>query len=290
MSLEEIVRRAEPAHAVPPAGEGARELLDEITALPRPAARPRRARWRPAVPLTAALAAAAVLAGWLLPLGPTLGPRPAAALDIRREGGHYIVTVKDAFAAPERYAAQLRARGLDIDLSVEPVSPSMEGTIFTPYDPRLDGVPDEERARRPDAIVPIARPGACATTGRCVIGVRIPVDYRAYKGPEYRGPAVISLGRRARPGERYRGFGRLSTPGEPLACRAFTGRTVDEVTAMLRGRGVTVGVFAVPDRGARPSVPGTWRVHDGWLTEPGKALLVADASAPPVRPPLPEGC
>ncbi|GAA1537794.1 hypothetical protein GCM10009678_20220 [Actinomadura kijaniata] len=286
MSLEEIVRCAEPAHAVPPAGDGSRELLDEITARPRPAARPRRDRWRLAVPLTVALAAAAVLAGWLLPLGPALGPRPAAALDIRREGGFYIVTVKDAFAAPERYAAQLRARGLDIGLSVQPVSPSMEGMIFTPYDPRLNGVPEQERSRRPDAIVPIARPGACATADRCVIGVRIPVDYRAYKGPDYTGPAMISLGRRARPGERHRGFARLSTPGEPLACRAFIGRTVDQVTAMLRRRGVTVGVFAVPQKGSHPSVPGTWRVHDGWLTEPGKALLVADPAPPPRVPPL----
>jgi hypothetical protein len=35
MSINEIVKGLEPAHGVPPMGEGTRELLAEITAMPR---------------------------------------------------------------------------------------------------------------------------------------------------------------------------------------------------------------------------------------------------------------
>ncbi|MFC9972365.1 hypothetical protein ACFVH6_15915 [Spirillospora sp. NPDC127200] len=281
MSLDDIIERAEPAHGVPPLGAGARELLDEITATPRraPARRFRlRFRMRLAPPVLAGLTAAAVLAGWALP---GLGVRPAAALDIRQEGGYYIVTVKNHFAEPERYAAQLRERGLDIALRLEPVSPGLEGVIFTPYDPRLNNVPESEQTRRTDLIVPIERPGACAAVRHCVIGVKIPVNYRAYKGPDYQGPARITLGRRARPGERYVGFGQLNSPGEPLACRKFAGKRTGEVVAMLREHGVAVTRFAVPNKGFRTSVPADWYVHEGWLTEPGKALLVADTTPRP---------
>ncbi|MFI6521768.1 hypothetical protein ACIBF1_39880 [Spirillospora sp. NPDC050679] len=277
MSLDDIIEHAEPAHEVPPLGAGARELLDEITATPRRAPRRRFRPWfrmRFAVPVLAGLTAAAVLAGWTLP---GLGARPAAALDIRQEGGYYIVTVEDHFAEPQRYAAQLRERGLDIDLQVKPVSPGLEGMIFTPYDPRLNNVSEAEQARRTDLIVPIERPGACAAFAHCAVGLKIPVGYRAYQGPDHRGPARIMLGRRARPGERYVGFGQLNNPGEPLACRKFAGKRVGEVVAMLRERGATVTQFAVPQKGFRSSVPEDWYVHEGWLTEPGKALLVADA-------------
>ncbi|MFI0354514.1 hypothetical protein [Actinomadura sp. 9N407] len=291
MSLDDIIRHAEPAHAVPPAGEGSRELLDAIMSTPREAERvPVGRRW-PRLRFMLPLVAAIVLVGWLLPVVPGIGPSPAAAaLDIKKEGGYYVVTVKDHFADPERYSEQLRELGLDVRLELGPVSPGMVGMIFTPYDPRLNGLSSGEQARRTDLIVPIERPGACAAVERCAIGVKIPVGYRAYEGPEHRGPAVISLGRKARPGERYKGFGQLNGPGEPLQCREFAGRTVAEVVAMLRGRGVTVPRIAVPLKGARSSVPGSWYVHEGWLTEPGKALLVADVRPSRQTRPVPTDC
>jgi hypothetical protein len=261
---------------------GARDLLAEITALPVPTAAPVR-RWRPriALPLVAALAMTAVALSWILP---GLGTRPAsAALDIRREGGYYVVTVRDIFASPQLYQAQLRSKHLDITLRVVPVSPSVEGGIFPQFEKRYIGLTSEEITRRPDLIAPIHTPGACTFEPRCTIGVKIPVGYQ--------GHADIRLGRKGRPRERYEGFGQLSNPGEPLQCRKFVNKTFDQVRAMLGARGVTITVIYVPLRGVRPSVPGSWYVHEGWLSEQGKAVVVAAPTPNPTPFPLPDsGC
>jgi hypothetical protein len=301
MSINEIVERLEPAHRVPPAGEGTRELLAEITATPRStrpgpaagarAARSRRfARRRIAVPLVAAIAATVLVAGWFLPQASYLGPSQAAALDIRRDGGYYIITVKDVFADPKRYESQLRDRGIDLAIRVFPVSPSLEGNIFAPFDMRANGLEFDEVARRPDLISPIERPGACAGALTCTIGLRIPVDYRPYRDARFKIEAAIGLGRKGRPGERYQAFGQLNNPGEPLQCVDFVNKPVSRVTSLLRERHVTVATIAVPLKGYRTSVPDSWYVHEGWLTGPGKALLVADATRNPHRFPMSTTC
>jgi hypothetical protein len=262
--------------------DGARELLNEITALPVPPGRPvRRRRQRVVLPLVAALAMTVVVLSWILP---GLGTRPAsAALDIRREGGYYVVTVRDLFADPKLYQAQLRAKQLDITLRVVPVSPSLVGAVFPPFDKRYDGLTFEEMARRPDLIAPIHSPGTCTFEARCTIGVKVPVGYR--------GHADIRLGRKGRPGERYRGFGQLDNPGEPLQCENFVNKTFDQVRAMLRARGVTIATIDVPLRGTWPSVPGYWYVHEGWLSEQGKAVVVAAPTPNPTPlPPADSGC
>jgi hypothetical protein len=296
MSINEIVKDLEPAHRVPPMGDGTRELLAEITAVPRepgPAASPgrrRRAiRRRIAVPLVAALAAAVLIAGWLLP-GTSLGPRPAAALDVKRDGDYYVITVKDLFADPARYETQLRDLGIDISLKVVPVSPSLEGSIFPPFDMRINGLSFDEMSRRSDLISPIESPGACGRADSCTIGLKIPVDYKPYKDARFKGESAIGLGRKARPGERYQSFGQLNNPGEPLECVDFVNKPVSQVTNLLRERHLTVATIAIPLKGHRTSVPGSWYVHEGWLTEPGKALLVADATRVPHSIPMSKAC
>ncbi|WP_146778784.1 hypothetical protein [Actinomadura craniellae] len=289
MDVNEILRSAEPAHAVPPMGAGADELLAEITAVPRRAPARRRApRWT-LVPLTAGLALAALAIGWLVP--GTFGAAPAeAALDIRREGDQYVITVKDAFAAPERYTEQLHSRGIPVSLRLEPVSPSLEGSISGPHDPRQNGLTLEDVARRRDLISPIQPPGGCVRTVRCPIGVRIPVGYRPHPDADRPGLREIMLGRKARPGERYRAFGQLNNPGEPLACVPFVNQTFGRVRAMLLERGIAVTTVAVPDQGSRAAVPASWYVHEGWANEPGKAVLVADARPGPRPWSLSEQC
>jgi hypothetical protein len=280
---------------------GALELFEEIATgsatSPEPAATtdaavhsrrswsfPGRARrWRSILPLAAGLAVVAIVATWMLPSAFGLGPRPAAAaLDIKQESGYYVITVKDLFADPKLYQSQLRAKGLDISLEVQPVSPSVVGSIFPPFDMRYNGLSFEELTRRKDLISPIQRPGACAESLSCTIGLRVPVDYR--------GKAVIELGRKARQKERYRAWGVINNPGEPLQCVGYVNKSVDQVRAMLAERGVTIGRFAVPLRGLWPSVPGSWFVHEGWLSEQGKALLVAAPTR--IRTPFPmsESC
>ncbi|WP_436763035.1 hypothetical protein [Streptosporangium sp. V21-05] len=110
----------------------AMELFEEITTAPAVApAPPRRRHRRFAVPVVAALAASAVVAGWVLPPALGVGPAPAsAAPDIKREDDHYIITVKDLFADPDTYQSELKARGLDITLKLLPTSASRVRSVF----------------------------------------------------------------------------------------------------------------------------------------------------------------
>jgi hypothetical protein len=269
VSVERVVKSIDSVRAEPALDEGARELCAQITAVPRNAGVARsfapRRRWRLAVPLAAGLAAVCMASTWLLPGTFGLGPRPAsAALDIRRQGGYYIVTVKDLFAAPVRYQAQLRGRGLNISLKVVPMTPGSEGRLFV-WDQRMNGLTDAEVRLKKDLITTIGHPGPCARPEGCPIGLRIPVAFD--------GRASIYLGRKARPGENYQDPMELNAPGAPLHCVAYVRKTVDQVRALLRHHGVSDVTFTAGRR-TQASVPGSWYVHDGVLSGPGRALLL----------------
>jgi hypothetical protein len=270
---------------------GARELLEEITADGAPDAladgpvRRRPARRRLAVALAAGLAGAAVVLSWIVPGAFGLGSRPAAAapLDIKQRGAFYIITVKDLLAAPERYEAQLRAHGLPLSLRVVPASPSVVGTIDGPFDPRYAGLSHERIARRADLISSIEGPGACATQNTCVIGLRVPVNYKVIPSRQ-RGMSGITIGRAARPGERFQILAPLQALGEPLHCVRFIKRHVGRVTALLREHGVARAEF-YDGTTMRSSVPGSWYVQEGFLSEPGKATLLVSPTK--TRPDVP---
>jgi len=244
---------------------GARELMDEITSAPGTACArtPRRRRRLITIPLAAGLAAAALVATWALPI---TRPANAAPLDIEQQGGYYVISVKDLFAAPERYQAQLKSAGIDITLRVIPVSPNLEGTVTGPVHPPYDRLTPEQIARRKDLISAIEAPGACATRpGACTIGFRIPVNYP--------GQDKILLGRKTRPGEGYMAFSPIQSIGEPLHCVPFMGKTVDRVRGLLRQHGVNGAIF-FDGSDARSSVPGSWIVHEGFMSRPGTATLL----------------
>jgi hypothetical protein len=252
----------------------ARELFEEIATAPimtteptpgvleryrhlpgrRSLPEPMRRRWI-TVPLAAGFAATALAVSWVLPGTLGLGPRQAAAFDITQEDGDYVIKVETLFADPEHYEAQLRDLGLNISVRLRPVSPSLEGSIIT-------GSDDIETTQRA---------GVCGEWLRCPIELKVPVGYR--------GKASILLGRKARPGEAYEGMGKIEMPREPLHCVDFVNKSVDQVGAMLKERGVTIKQFAYKGKGMRSRVPGWWYVHEGVLSEPGKAILLVS----PVR-------
>ncbi|MDP9864766.1 MULTISPECIES: hypothetical protein [Streptosporangium] len=267
---------------------GARELFDEITAVPavapgrrwprltsaRPAARGRsQGRWNRrwlSVPAVAGLAAAAMITGWVLPGG--YGTAPASAsLDIKRAGGYYVITVKDLYADPKMYERELNARGLDIRLLLEPTSPSIAGRMFV-MSGGVEGLRQGRTVPEQDSIRTIEAPGPCSRFGGCPIGLRVPVDFKA------RGE--ILLGRVARPGERYTMPPGIDTPGEPFHCVDYVNKTVDKVRAMLRQRGVEPEFTHYGARkGEKFSMPGGWYVHDGVMSAAGEALLLAGPTA-----------
>ncbi|GAA2285491.1 hypothetical protein GCM10010149_34260 [Nonomuraea roseoviolacea subsp. roseoviolacea] len=274
------------AHLSPGAGpgmtEGAQALMRDIMAAePAPSRavtplravasagrRGRRSRvLRAAVPGVALLAAAFLGLSWLLPAGHGLGPGTAAALDIKKEDGYYVIEVKDLYADSATYEAQLRDAGLDVTLNVVPSTPALVGSV-SPTSITEDRYLDE--------IKTIDRPGECDKMGGCPIGVKIPENFE--------GHAEITIGREARPGERFQNGTAIDALGEPLHCLPYIGRTVAEVRGMLQERGVTVQEFDDMDPvsgGTKESVPDSWLVEGGSMTEPGKASLnVYEGSAP----------
>ncbi|MET7463446.1 hypothetical protein [Nonomuraea sp. NPDC005501] len=266
-NLDDVVERLAPA-PVPaaPLTPLAREMMNEIMdAEPAPAARPRR-RWRPlvALPVAAALAAAA----WIVPSA--LNSTPAAALDVKEEGGYFVIAVKDLYASPKVYEAQLKSLGLNVDLRVVPATPAFEGELSMDTPDWKPMTPFPYR----DKIMSIDRPEGCVGVGRtCPIGLKIAKDFT--------GSAGVRLGRAARPGEQYEISGSLTAVREPMNCVPFYGRPVGEVRAELKKRGVTVDEYAIRKPGQRgkdaqvtTSVPDSMYVRWGGLRSYGHAVLV----------------
>jgi hypothetical protein len=257
--IDHVIARIAPGPG-PGMTSGARELLEEIKATPVSEfapARSRRFRWRLAAPLVAVVAAVTLAVSLVLPEMFGLGsyPAAAAALDIKREGDNYIVTVKDLFADPGHYQAQFRSLGLDVTLEVRPVTPSMEGVFL------------QSQGGKPSRVIKaIEEPGDCFFQARtCTIGFKIPVGYR--------GKARIDLGRKARPGESYSSLAPIDAPGEPLYCVEYALKSVDQVRLILKERGVTKVSFAT-NKGQDDSAPGSWFVHEGVMSTSDRALLL----------------
>ncbi|GAA2325089.1 hypothetical protein GCM10010149_93090 [Nonomuraea roseoviolacea subsp. roseoviolacea] len=251
--IERMVAAIDPAPDAPGQGQGARELFHEIVATPVPARR--RPRWPVLVPVAALLAAAVVMGVAFLPAEAPRAIAPPAALAFTRSGDDWIVTVKDLYAAPERFESEFRARGFDIHLTIAPGSPSTVGQVT--------GGESSEEARIEEESVECESPG-----GRCAVAFRIPADFT--------GSATISFARAARPGERYQSAGDADATGELLHCVPFRGMTVDEVRAALAERGGSIEEFRVGKKSERASqVPGNWFVEDAVPTAPGQVLVWA---------------
>ncbi|MGI5157362.1 hypothetical protein [Microbispora sp. CA-102843] len=254
------------------------DLLEEIVSGPAPATRRRHVRdavtraarrilRRPRLaPLIVSLTAVLLAVGWLVPGAAGLGPAPAvAALDIRREGDHYVVMVRDLFAAPASYQRELRQRGLDVDVRLVPMTAASVGRAFY-----LDGTRDLS------AITPIEAPGECVRFAGCSIGFRIPVGFR--------GHATVLIGRAARAGERYGVLEAIDMEGQPFHCVDYVNKTVAQVLPLLRERGVRAK-FSSPGAYAQPSASADWYVRTGVMIADGQALMVvAPTPAPQPRP------
>jgi hypothetical protein len=247
------------------------DLAGQITmtpAGPAGASRPPRARRRwwlagiPAAAAAAALIVAAVAAHTGEP-GGTGGSRQlrldAHALAFTRVGHYIDVIVRNPLADQASYNAEFKAHGLDITLSLVPVSPSLVGTVVEVSTSGPGG----------DSITTITAKGRCWTGGggsECPVGLRVPAGYR--------GQASFVFGRAARPGEQYESTTSASAPGEVMHGLDYIGKRVSAVLAMLARRHVTVPTYRDNGRALAPSqVPGTWYVYDAVPWAPQQVLL-----------------
>ncbi|MEV6156785.1 hypothetical protein AB0L53_41210 [Nonomuraea sp. NPDC052129] len=251
----------------------ARELLEEITSVSVPERRrrswlalPRPRRWA-AGPVLAALAA-------LLSFGVAQAPA-SAALDIELVDDHYVITVKDLLAEREVYQRELRARGLDITLNLVPTSASQTGQMIVIND--VDRLRSGKPVPDDGPITTIDAPGRCERFA-CPVGLKVPVGFDK--------KAEIILGRRALPGERYKMPPGIALPGEPLHCVDYVNKSVAEISALLRERGVTPSYIQYGKRAA-PAAPDGWYVHDGVMSADGQALLLVGAEPSTQPSPMP---
>ncbi|MEU1392660.1 MULTISPECIES: hypothetical protein [unclassified Nonomuraea] len=175
--VDDIVRsRASPAG--PGLTDGAQETMYKIMEAEPAPALPARRRRRTLLALPAALGALAASLAVVL----TLGPASASALDVKDEGGYFVIEVKDMFAKPDVYQQQLRDAGLDIRLRLLPSTPSNVGSVAP-------------STVEPDGIEVVDRQEGCESAGGCPISIKVRRDFK--------GSAEVALGREARPGEKY---------------------------------------------------------------------------------------
>lgn len=151
----------------------------------------------------AAIGAAAAVAAIVIS-AQVSGPRPAARpyparlpanlVEFTRRDGTLTVKITDPRPQASQLTAIFKAHGLNINVSVIPVPPSLVGTIVysdIPTTAELQG-------------------GICKLneTGRCWIGFVLPAGFK--------GSGDLTVGRQARPGEKYEsGVGPPQPPAVP---------------------------------------------------------------------------
>jgi hypothetical protein len=272
--LDMLLRDCDPAPDVAAYDSNrARQILDR--ALADPVTYPARttARNRP-VRLLAAAAGVVGLAIAASVLTGVSSPSPAnAGVSLERDGNEYLVTITDPERNAEQLTAAMHSYGFDIDLSLEPSSPSLVGSIVVKINQEVDG-------RATPSLAELS-PAPCRASAGCEIGLRIPTDWT--------GKATIVLGRAARKGESYASSTSAFSPGEALACKAGRGMRAAAFLPTLREAGLR---FEYRSREATASTNHPhpdWYVHEVIPASPGLVYVMVEAQPPPRAPTAP-GC
>ncbi|MFI6604815.1 hypothetical protein ACIBHX_52085 [Nonomuraea sp. NPDC050536] len=262
------------------------EIIDTPRSSPTVTRRQRlRPRWLIAVPAAAILAGAALAVTVVVRPG-DVGPvhvGPAEALAFTRNDDYIDVRIVDPNADPERYRSEFTAHGLDVDLRLEPASPSLVGRMI---DAEIEGETTvTSNGHLVSKIKEIDDDSDCGSTW-CKAGVSIPVDLKKHVN--------ILFGRAARPGERYESAGDPTARGEVLEGIDLQNKTVAEVKRLVQERHATIQQYygAQPeDSGSqnwdyeshilRPeTVPDTWYVHEAWGGHDKNTVRLVVASWP----------
>lgn len=223
-------------------------MVERRTPSPIASAQPSRRRWWLAGAAAALALAAAIALPAILPVGTPGGPVRARGVAFHGQDGYVDATISDPAASAAEMRASFAQHGFDIRVYLDPVSPSLVGTI--PAEPSAS-----------DQIAPIWGPeGSCSSPGgltRCQIGIRIPLDFT--------GHAAIEVGRAAQPGETYVSANDAFARGEDLHCSGLRGMMVADAQPILVKLGVTV-IWRTgggdPDQGVDPATIGDQFITD----------------------------
>jgi hypothetical protein len=233
-----------------PSTPGARGLLTAITAEERATATTARQSRRYGRFAVGAVAATAVATTAVVALNAG-GPGPIrsyanAAVDIQRTNGTYKVHIKNVYADQRQFHQAFTKFGLDVTLSIVPVSPGRERKI-------VGGGGDWV--------------GTIGTVLDCPPrqGTACPLTVELSGAAVSRGSTKIMIGRTARPGEAYQ-FQRPGAGDNPPSLR-LTGRTVAEALTRLHKQNMTavyvIGQFHKDGSGSDYKPPPTWRPQGG---------------------------
>ena len=254
-------------------------------------------RWLTLIPITALLVGAAVVTPIIMhpdEVGPmALGP--AKALAFTRNGDYIDVRIVDPDADPERYRQDFAVHGLNVELKMEPASPSLVGAMVSVSSPqRMVEFHSDGFEIKDGNISPRIKKIRGADCGKqwCLAGVSIPVGLRS--------PFEVTFGRAARPGERYEITGDPTARGEILEGMKLANKTVGEVRTMLQRLRVRVSRYykAPPEPFPRDGsgldvtehplqaedVPDTWYIHEAFGGHEKNTVRLIVAPQPTANP------
>ncbi|WP_283139720.1 hypothetical protein [Rhizohabitans arisaemae] len=212
-------------------GTGARTLLEEIVSTP--AVQERRRSSLVGLTLRRALVGAVAvtaLAGAFL-VGPTLFKATGEvyagqSVIVDRDGDDYLFYITDSAPKPEDLNKAFERLGLNAVVDLKPISPQSRGSFI--------GLDTEGKGDH------VAAQGADDCQGRvltCVSMFRIPM--------EPKGRIRLSLGRAAKPGEKYAFPADATWPGEPLAGVNLKNQSVTQAEQVIRGHSLGVAYALV---------------------------------------------
>ncbi|MFB4300831.1 hypothetical protein [Actinomadura sp. NTSP31] len=251
--MDDVVASLNPVRDddIPASDEAARTLLNAITTDTPPA---RRRRFRLAA--LAATAVAAATTTLIVLSGHDSGPlrsyaNAAVQIDVTGKDA-YEVEVKDAYADQREFREAFAKFGLDVRLSIVPVSPGEERRLI-----RIGPLHASDGDLPPGGVTGTSDTDlACPPDrGACPLRVRLGGPMFHLEG------ADVVLGRKARPGELYQDA--TPEPGDRPKSLHLTGRTVDQALADLDRRSLTwafsLGQFKPDGSGGSWNAPANWR-------------------------------
>jgi hypothetical protein len=223
--------------------------------------RPRSVNWRGRVAILAATTCLVAVGAIVLQVVGT-DPLRGGALAIQEMGDVIVVRVADATANPEEMTQELRAAGIDAQISAEPVTPEHVGTwIEASCDPTAPACL---------RILEQADPESPAEVLEIPAGIE--------------GGLRLIVGRAASEGELYAdGGANAMAPGGPLACLHLDTMTAPEAENVLRDLGFEiVWVYETPGLSQPVAEPPEGVIRWAWFR--GPTLVDVRVSPPDFTP------
>jgi hypothetical protein len=191
--------------------------------------------------------------------------------------GDIVARITDPLAAKSQLDAVFEQHGLDIQVSVLPVSPSLVGTII--FDTISGG---GVQSLEGGTCIGDGQAGTTTNANECPIGFIIPAGFQ--------GSGAVSVGGPAQTGEAYESSANGFNPGEVLHCSGLLGAPVSAAQTFLTAKNLTPTRWFVTDSADWPVdagnmvqsdvAPTTGYIVGGFASSANNVLLTIDSTLP----------